>query len=73
MSVQLRAPNGWSVLVELPKEYDARIKMTPHPRGGVIVVHPEQPPIRVTPTGKIEKIVLTAESGMKQKLENDCG
>lgn len=56
MNVQVQTRNGFTLVVQLPKEYDNRTKITHVPSGKIIVTHPEHPPLQVTQNGRLEKV-----------------
>jgi len=47
---------GIKYIATLSKRYDSRTRICAHPQKGIIVIHPNQRPVRITPKGKIEEI-----------------
>ena len=59
-------------LCQLPEGYDERSELAACFLDGVIVVHPELPPLHVLKDGTIKKIDLAAaESDLKKFLEDE--
>lgn len=71
MTFQVETRTGFKLLVQLPPGYDTRTRLTAVPDGGCIVIHPDKKPLKVSPQGTIEDLDLSAETDMKQQLEDN--
>jgi hypothetical protein len=61
VSLSSRPLEGFRLLAKLPDGYDARMELALAPNGYILVVHPDLPPLSVSPEGVVEEIDLSAD------------
>jgi hypothetical protein len=71
-SVGMFSGNGMKWVASLPEGYDERTKLVTAPAGGLIVLHPDKPPLRVLKNGSVEQL-LPAQANVKHELKDECG